>query len=90
MNGRRDDIAHNVLFDRENGTNGGGWGTSRESRDQGAMACWDTDGRNEPISLQPMTKDEEKVRKFSMFGTLGGGMYRLPDRSPQCPNYLRY
>lgn len=54
-----------VLFDREhtNGINGrASWGKSSDNRDNnGAMACWDEEGTNIPISLQAMTEEEKLV-----------------------------
>lgn len=49
-----------------NGSNGrASWGKSTDGRDTyGPNVCWDKQGGNDPITLQPMT-DEEKLVSYS-------------------------
>lgn len=46
-----------------NGTNGrGSWGKSSDGRDNyGPSVCWDKEGGNEPLGLQPLSEEEKLV-----------------------------
>lgn len=47
-----------------NGTNGrASWGKATDGRDNnyGPAVCWDKDGGNEPLGLQPLSEAEKAV-----------------------------
>lgn len=51
-----------------NGSNGrAAWGKSNDGRDNyGPNVCWDKQGSNEPLGLQPLTDEEKLVCSSSL------------------------